>query len=264
MILNASGRKRPDRPKTRRRSFRRCRGFIAFHRKERPIGEGRLVDDGRSSNAELPLFLTGTASTNDFERKSRLPNATCAFVERQRWGPFRGFFQNFFTWGQKKGKPPFFVSSCSQCIDNFRAMLVVKLLIDRRALQWLQQRRFANLQTPPPPPTCPKKFLDFKNFELVLEGFFEPNHYVLFQKINNAVKLSSRPGETGGGRDGAPRRWRMRATTWIKIGAHAIHTLFTKRCAGRDCRLGAKRFRLRLHAGDRVKNTQTRAVQHAQ
>jgi len=141
-------------------------GIYAFHR--RNVNRRReIVDDGVEQRLNALVFERGTREHgNDFERERRFPNRLAHFVQGQ------GAFGQILVEN--------FVVMFRNVFDNFRAMLVVELLIDRRALQGCSNVRPRIYKRLVP------KFFDFKNFELGSEGFFEPNHHVLFQKIDNA------------------------------------------------------------------------------
>jgi len=171
----------------------------------------------------MPLFLErGTREHgNDFERKSRL--RMDLRISSSVNVPSVKYLSRTS-------------SSCSAMYSTTFARCSRKLLIDRRALQGCSNVRSRIYKRLVP------KFLDFKNFELGSEGFFEPTTTFCSRKLIMPMKLSSRRGETGGGRDehrGAGEWCGRRGQNRRPCDPSCSRN----RCAGRDtCRLGAKRF----------------------
>src|SRR5579859_5187318 len=219
-------------------------GIYAFDR--RNVGRRReIVDDGVEQRLNTLVFERGTRKhRNDFERESGLTNGLAHFVKRER------------TFGQILVEN--FVVVFGNIFDNFRAMLIVKLFIDCGALQGRSnvRPRFHKRFVP--------KLFHVKNFVLGSESFFEPNHDVLFQKIDYADEIIFATEGKLEGNGMSTEALANGADDVVKIGAHAVHLVYETNA--RDAilvGLTPNGFRLRLHAGDRVKHTNC-AVEHAQ
>src|SRR4029077_5364558 len=108
------------------------------------------------------------------------------------------------------------------------------------------------------------ELFNFKNLVLRTQGLFQPDHYVLFQKIDDADEVVFAAERELQGDGMSTEALTNGADDVIEVRAHAVHLV--DETDARDAifvGLTPNGFRLRLHAGDGVEHAD-RAVQHAQ
>src|SRR5215472_10038537 len=143
-------------------------------------------------------------------------------------------------------------------LNHFVAVVFVKFFVNRRALQCRGDIRTRSNKRRIP------KLLDFKHFKLRAEGFFEPDNYLLFEKVDASDEVVfSTEGKLKGNGVGS-EALAHGADDVVKVRAHLVH-LVDKREAWDAIlvRLAPYGFRLWLHSSHRIEDRYG-AIQNAE
>src|SRR5467141_1495212 len=210
------------------------------------IHRGRQIIDNGIEQRLNPLVLERGACQHrhDFQRQRRFTDRLAHLLHGQRH-----FVQILVD---------HFIVVLGDVLNDFLAMVVVKLLVDRRTFQSTSNIRPRIHERLVP------QLLDRKSFELRSQRFFQPNNDFFLEEIDDADEIiftaKGKLQRYGVGSQALA----YGANHVVKIRSHAVHLVHkTDAWNAVFVRLAPYGFRLRLHAGDGIEYAH-RAVQNAQ
>src|SRR6266849_6436172 len=208
-------------------------------------GRWQIIDH-RIEQRLNPLVLECGARQyrHDFQIQRRLADRLAHLFQRERAGG--QIFVNDF------------VVMLGDVLHNLVAVLVVKLLVDRRSLQSGGNIRLRIHERLLP------KLLHGKSLEFRAQRLFQPNNYLFLEEIDDPDEVIFAAERKLEGNGVGSEALANGANDVIEVRSHAVHLVH--KTDARDAifiRLAPYGFRLRLHAGDGVEHAH-RAVQNAQ
>src|SRR5215469_7605830 len=199
-------------------------------------GRREIIDDGVEQWLNALVLERGASQhRNDFHRQSRFADGLPHLFDGERFAVQVFVHQLVVVLGD--------------VLDHFAAVVFVKLFVDGGALQ---RRRYVGtridkIRIP--------QLLDFKDFEFGAQSFFEPYNHFLFEKIDASDEVVfSAEGKLEGNGVGS-EALAHGADGVVKVSAHLVHLIDERETRNAILvRLAPHGFRLRLHAGNGIKN----------